>query len=144
MIPSKNAVALIKKWEGCKLEAYQDQRGIWTVGYGTTGPGIVEGLTIAQSTAEAMLTGHVKEIGLELTDLVYNLLNQNQFDACTSLLYNIGLAAFKSSTMLRLLRNLDFGDASKEFPKWDHTNSKANPGLLARRLDEQALFNLIL
>lgn len=138
MIPSKNAVDFIKKWEKCKLEAYEDGRGIWTIGWGTTGPGIVEGLRISQNTADAMFIGHVREIGLSLTDLVGNILNQNQFDALTSFCYNVGLGAFRTSTLLRLIRAKDFPNAVLEFPKWDHPTSL--PGLLARRKAEMALF----
>lgn len=140
MVPSQHCVDLIKRFEGCKLEAYQDPRGIWTVGYGSTGPGIVEGLTITQKTAEGMLLGHVREVGLTLTDLVGQGMKQNQFDAITSLAYNIGTQAFKNSTLLKLLRANKPVEASNEFPKWDHCGGVVLPGLLARREAEQALF----
>lgn len=140
MIPSGNAIVLIKKFEGCRLEAYQDIGGVWTIGWGTTGPGIQEGLHITQPTADSMLIGHVREVGLDLTPLVYNLLNQNQFDACISLIYNIGLTAFKSSTLLKLIKSRDMVSASLEFPKWDKVHGIISQGLLSRRLSEKALF----
>lgn len=142
MIPSKNCISLIKQWEGCRLESYADVRGVWTIGWGTTGPGIQEGLTISQNTADAILTGHVRELGLSLTDLLGNSLSQNQFDACTCFVYNVGLPAFRTSTMLRLLKAKDFPNAALEFLKWDHVHGKVIPGLLARRQSEQALFLL--
>lgn len=115
--------------------------GRWTIGWGTTGPGIQEGLVIKQGTADAMLLGHAREVGLALTDMVGFILRQDSFDACTSLVYNIGAQAFKTSTMLRLIKARDLQGASKEFPKWDHVNGIVLPGLLTRRLAEQALFN---
>ena len=140
MIPSQNAVDLIKSFEGCKLEAYQDIKGIWTVGFGTTGPGIVEGLTITQNTANAMLTGHVKEIGLSVTDFIGNGIPQDCFDAVCCLVYNIGTGAFKSSTMLKLIKDHDLKGASGEFIKWDHCGGKEIDGLKRRREAELALF----
>ncbi len=140
MVPSQNAVDLIKRFEGCKLEAYQDQGGVWTIGYGTTGVGIVEGLTISQKTAEGMLLGHVKEVGLSLTDLVGRGISQNKFDACVSLAYNIGINAFKHSTLLQLLKKNDIQQAGDEFLKWSHVNHVVSKGLLARRAAERALF----
>lgn len=141
MIPSKNATDLIRKYEGCVLESYEDSGGVWTIGWGTTGPGIQEGLRISQATADAMLIGHVREIGLSLTDLVANILNQNQFDACICLTYNIGMHAFRTSTLLKLLRTRDFPSASLEFPKWDKVDGRVLEGLSHRRLAELALFN---
>ena len=140
MVPSANCIDLIKRFEGCKLEAYQDPAGVWTIGWGSTGPGIVEGLTIRQGTADAMLAGQVKEIGLALTDLVGFLLRQDCFDAVTSLCYNIGVNAFKHSTMLSLIKSRQLQQAALEFPKWSHINGILVAGLLKRREAEQALF----
>lgn len=144
MVPSRNVIDLIKRFEGCKLEAYQDQADIWTVGYGTTGPGIVEGLTISQSTAEGMLLGHVKEVGLSLTDLIKVSLGQNMFDACVSLAYNIGMGNFRKSTLLQLINANDRQQAADEFLKWDHARIRGvetiDQGLLSRRAAERALF----
>lgn len=140
MIPSKNAIDLIKEFEGCKLEAYQDVVGVWTVGYGTTGPGIVEGLTITQATAEAMLKGHVNEIGLSLTDCVGNTLSQDKFDACVSFIYNLGIGNFKKSTLLKLIKEGKLKEAGDEFPKWNKAGGKILPGLVRRREAERQLF----
>lgn len=140
MIPSGNALDLIKRFEGCILEAYQDAAGVWTIGWGTTGVGIVEGLVISQATADAMLLGHIREVGLDLTDMFANQLKQNQFDALTSFVYNIGFNAFKQSTMCRLLKAKQYADAANEFPRWNHCAGQVLPGLTARREAEQSLF----
>src|SRR5271166_24170 len=140
MRASQNALDLIKTYEGCKLQAYEDQRGVWTVGWGTTGPGINERTVVSQGVANGMLLGDVSRVSQDVSALVGINLNQNQFDAVVSLVYNIGLGAFKSSTMLKLILAHKLPEAADEFPKWDHVNGVVNPGLLGRRLAEQKLF----
>jgi lysozyme len=140
LVPSNNAIDLIKRFEGCVLEAYQDSKGLWTIGWGTRGPGIQEGLTIKQATADAMLLGHAREVGLVLTELVGFILRQDSFDACTSFVYNVGAGAFGKSTMLRLIKARDLEGASKEFAKWDLSGGMPLPGLEARREAERLLF----
>lgn len=140
MVPSKNAIDLIKKFEGCKLEAYEDLGGVWTIGWGTTGPGIVEGLKISQNTADAMLVGHVREIGLSLTDLVGRDLNQNHFDSLTCFAYNLGMPALRKSTLLKKVKAKDLKGAAEEFLKWDHVGGRQVAGLTRRREAEQKLF----
>lgn len=140
MRASGNAITLIKQFEGCKLEAYQDQAGVWTIGYGSTGPGIREGLTISQKVADGMLLGDVSWLSQDLSKLVGINVNQNGFDALVSFVYNIGLGAFKNSTMLKLILQHKIQEAALEFSKWDHVNGVVNEGLLTRRLAEQKLF----
>lgn len=140
MVPSRNALDLIKKFEGCKLESYKDSGGVWTVGWGTTGPGIVEGLTVTQGVADAMLLGHIREIALDITPLVKLIPNQNQFDAIICLTYNIGVGAFKASTLLKCLLTRQFDKVAEEFLKWNHVHGKVVAGLTARRQAERSLF----
>lgn len=150
MSPSKNCIDLIKHWEGCKLESYQCPAGVWTIGYGSTGPGIREGLVISQNTAEAMLLGHVREIGISLSDLLGRQgllsygggLSQNQFDALCSFVYNVGLGAFKSSTLFAFLREKKYKEAANEFLRWDMAGKEHIDGLHKRREAERALFSL--
>ncbi len=152
MTPSKNCLDLIKRFEGLRLEAYQCPAGVWTIGYGTTGPGIKEGLCISERMAEAMLSGHIKEIGIQMSDLLGRQgllsygggLSQNQFDALTSFVYNIGIGAFKGSTMFGFLRKKQYRDAANEFLRWDMASGKHVEGLKARREQEKLLFDLSL
>lgn len=135
-----NAVDLIKKWEGCKLEAYQDEEGTWTIGYGSTGPGIVEGLTITQGTANAMLTSHIQEITHTIKDLVGIALNNNQMTAVISLVYNIGTGRFRKSKLLKCILQKDYKDAAFEFLSFRLINGIPSKGLENRRKEESALF----
>lgn len=140
MKASSKALGEIKRWEQCKLEAYRDVGGVWTLGYGETGPHIGPGLRITKSEAEGWLARRTDSLSEKLTSLIKVQLKQSQFDALVSLAYNIGVTAFAHSTMLRLLNQGLLDKAAEEFIKWDHVNGKEIPGLRSRRLAERALF----
>lgn len=139
MIISDNGVALLKQLEGCKLTAYQDQGGVWTIGYGST-TNVIAGMTITQDEAEARLNAKLAQFCNYVTSCVKIDITKNQFDALVIFTYNVGDGAFHDSTMLKYVNNRSILAASEEFPKWDHVAHKENPGLLARRLAEQKLF----
>ena len=95
-------LSLIKKWEGCKLKAYQDGGGVWTIGYGTTfypqdGSKVKEGDTCTQGQADNWLQIHVNNLVFEILHLVKPTLNENQLGALVCFVYNIGIDAFKLS-----------------------------------------------
>lgn len=138
-------LALIKKWEGCKLKAYKDGGGVWTIGYGTTfypqdGSKVKEGDTCTQEQAENWLQIHVNNLFFEISHLVTSPLTENQLKALVCFVYNIGINAFKKSTMLKLLNENKKGEAAGQFPRWNKDNGKEVQGLTNRRLDEQKLF----
>ena len=138
MNTSQRGIELIEHFEGCKLRAYQDQAGIWTIGYGHAGARKDEYETAAQASAD--LCNDVSAAEYAVNSLVNAKLNQNQFDALVSFTYNEGIARLRSSTMLRLINAGGYTAAAAEFPKWDMAGGEADPGLLRRRVAEQALF----
>ena len=140
MTPSNAAIALIKRFEGLSLTAYRDQRGIWTIGYGCTGFNVKEGTVWTLEQAESELRARVESFGREITSAVGLKVNQNQFDALCSLVYNIGPSRFRGSTLVKLINERNYPLAAQEFPKWNHVNGKVDKGLTTRRLSEQALF----
>lgn len=140
MIPSERAIELIKKFESCRLKAYQDSAGVWTIGWGTTGKGIQFGLTITKKTADYMLLAHVLDIGLELTQLFEDKLKQWEFDALVCFIYNIGMGAFKKSTMFKLLKEGKKNAAAWEFDRWVYAGGEKLNGLVKRRAAEKSLF----
>lgn len=140
MRASKNAVDLIRHWEGCRLEAYQDIGGVWTVGFGTTGPGIHEGTKVSEAIAVAMLKSDIAQVSDAVSRLVGLHTSQNQFDAIVSFAYNVGTGAFKSSRMLKLILAGKKEEASQEFLKWNHVGGVIVAGLMARREAERKLF----
>lgn len=137
-------LALIKKWEGCKLKAYKDGGGVWTIGYGTTfypdGSKVKEGDTCIMEQAEQWLQIHCNNLVFEILHEVKSTLKENQLAALVCFVYNIGMGAFKKSTMLKLLNEGKIGEAAGQFPRWNKDNGKEVQGLTNRRLDEQKLF----
>lgn len=140
MTTGPRGIALLKKWEDCKLVAYQDIRGIWTIGWGHTGQGIGPGVRWAQWQADAQLMEDVKYAEHCIDTSVSVPLIQGEYDALVCLIHNIGTGAFLGSTLLRKLNDSDYDGAAAEFPKWDHANKKVVEGLYNRRLEEQTLF----
>lgn len=131
-------LALLKQFEGRRLVAYQDQGGVWTIGYGCTGPDVVKGLSITAEEAEKRL--HEKLLGFyHLDDYISEHVNDNQYSALICLAYNIGLRAIKMSTLLRCINNNTSPD--KEWLKWNHVNGIVNAGLTRRRQAELELYH---
>ncbi|WP_199153367.1 lysozyme [Chromobacterium sp. ASV23] len=133
-------INLIKQSEGLRLSAYQDQVGVWTIGYGHTGPDVTAGLTIEADQAERLLQGDLARVEQGVSALVTVPLNANQFSALVSFSYNLGLRNLQSSTLLRLLNQGDYAGAAGQFPRWDCAGGQEVQGLLRRRQAEQALF----
>lgn len=135
-----NPTDFIKSMEGLRLCAYKDGGGVWTIGYGSTGADIKEGTIWSERQCEDRLTLDLLHIGTLLDIKVKVPLNPNQKCALISLVYNIGINAFKNSTLLFYLNNGDFDKASLEFDKWIKDNGKIVHGLVVRREKEKELF----
>lgn len=134
-------IDLIKKSEGCRLDAYLDAVGYLTVGYGHRTSSMKVGDRITQHQAEAIFESDIEKFSTGVENLCKTLpLTDNQFSACVSLAYNIGITRFASSTLFKKLKAGDFGAAAREFMKWDLAKGKVLPGLVARRAAEKALF----
>lgn len=135
-------LALTKSFEDCKLTAYQDPGGIWTIGWGHTGSDVYAGETISQQQADLLLQSDLKASVWAVNHFVDAnvMLTQNQFDALVDFAYNLGVGALHSSTLLRLVNAGDFADAAPEFLRWDHVNGTTVPGLTRRRQAEMELF----
>ncbi|MFG6089013.1 lysozyme [Enterobacter soli] len=144
MQTSEKGIALIKEFEGCKLTAYQDSVGVWTIGYGWTQPvdgkPIRAGMTIKQETAERLLKTGLVSYESDVSRLVKVGLTQGQFDALVSFTYNLGSRSLSTSTLLRKLNAGDYAGAAEEFMSWNKAGGKALKGLTRRREAERALF----
>ena len=137
---SPKGLALLQAFEGCKLSAYRDGGGVWTIGYGHT-RGVADGLTCLQAQADAWLVEDLAPAEQGVTRLVQVPLVQGQFDALASFAFNCGVAAFAASTLLRKLNARDYRGAADEFPRWVHdAPGNVEPGLVRRRAQERALF----
>lgn len=144
MQTSDKGIAIIKQFEGCKLTAYQDSVGVWTIGYGWTQPvdgkPIRAGMTIKQETAERLLKTGLVSYESGVSRLVKVGLTQGQFDALVSFTYNLGARSLSTSTLLRKLNAGDYAGAADEFLRWNKAGGKVLNGLTRRREAERALF----
>lgn len=140
MKTSEEGRALIAHFESCKLKSYQDERGIWTVGYGHTGPEVGYGQMITRSRAEALLVQDLAEAEAAVNGAVKVPLLQHQFDALVSLTFNIGAGAFRSSTLLRVLNAGRYGEVDEQQARWIHAGGHVSAGLVKRRTAEIAMF----
>lgn len=131
---------LIARFEGCRLEAYQDEGGVWTIGYGCTGPEIGPGLNWSQAQADAELAARVAELRARLGGLIKPALSEDQYAAVCSLAYNIGPYGFSTSTVLRRINAYDFQGAADAFLMWDKIKGEYSEGLANRRKTEAAIF----
>ena len=141
MIYSKTGLELTEQFESCKLTAYQDVKGIWTIGWGHVGKEVCEGLVWTQDTADYWLTQDTLHAQDVINALVKVPLTQEQFDAIVDFAFNCGCAAFAGSTMLKLINSGMLAAAAEEFEKWDHASGVVVAGLLRRRLAEEKEFN---
>lgn len=139
MTPSPACIALIKRFEGCKLEAYRDSVGVPTIGYGHT-KNVHMGDRITQAEADAFLAQDVKEHADGVLPLLLVQVTQGQFDALVSFAFNLGVGALKRSTLLRKTNDGDKIGASEEFGKWVYAGAQKLAGLVARRRAESQLF----
>jgi len=138
---SKQGIDLVKSFEGCVLVGYPDVGGVPTVGYGSTGPDVYIGMKITQEEAERRLAEELQYFEKGVSESVKVPINQNEFDALVSFSFNVGLGAFKQSTLLRLLNDrADKDIVAAEFLRWNKVNGKPVEGLTRRRKAEQALF----
>ncbi|HEY3591943.1 MAG TPA: lysozyme [Buttiauxella sp.] len=140
---SNNGINFIKREEGEKLTGYEDTRGIPTIGVGHTGSingkPVAVGMKITAEQSSALLNGDLGWVESTISNYVKSSLNQNQYDALCSFIFNVGANAFKGSTMLKLLNVGNYPGASDEFPKWKKSGGDPDI-LLPRRQRERALF----
>lgn len=134
-----NAIDLIKKFEGLRLESYQDIAGVWTIGYGHT-DGVRSRDKITKKQADQYLLQDMEGAQYTVSALVKVPLTDNMRAALVSFVYNVGRNAFSRSTLLKKLNAGDYGSASLEFLKWNKAGGKRLKGLLNRRLAEHQLF----
>ena len=135
-----NGTKLLKFFEGCRLTAYQDSVGVWTIGYGHT-KGVFEGMSITQEEAEQMLLTELEEYEGYVEKYVTVPLTQNQFDALVVWVYNLGPTNFRNSTLLKELNSGNYTAAGKEITRWNKAGGKVLAGLVKRREAEAELFN---
>jgi len=135
---SDKGLSLIKEFEGCELKAYLCPAKVWTIGYGHT-KGVKPGQTITQFEADELLRMDVEDH--DISDLLGDTpTTQDQFDAMSSLAFNIGLTRFAGSTVLKRHKLGNKLGAANAFLMWKLSNGRVLPGLVRRREAERKLY----
>lgn len=141
---SQKGIDFIKSHEALRLKAYQDSKGVWTIGWGHT-KGVKPGDVITREQAEQFIRDDFAWVERTLNaDLVTGrdkpLVTQNEFDALCSLVFNIGSQAYLDSTVRRKIKQGDKMAAARAFKMWVYSEHKFVQGLANRRADEQKMF----
>jgi lysozyme len=136
---SAKGLKLLKRFEGLRLRAYIDAVGVLTIGYGSTGAHVNPGMEITEAQAEKLLLDDLARFEKAVSDAAPNA-SQDQFDAMVSLAFNIGIAGFQKSSVLRLHKAGRHSGAADSFALWVKGGGKTLPGLVRRRSDEAHLY----
>lgn len=140
------ALELIKRWEGCHLKAYPDPAtggDPWTIGWGSTGPGIKPGVVWTQSQADERLRADVRKFMDGVLAALKAPVLPHELGAMTSLAYNIGITRFRSSSLVKRFNAGDKAGAAAQFDVWRMANGKIMSGLQNRRADERKVFESV-
>ena len=126
----------IKEFEGCRLQAYQDAAGVWTIGYGHT-YGVRQGDRISQQYADDLLKEDIEHAERQLMALhdseILNMTPQ-QLDAVVSFVFNLGIKRWRTSTLRRcIMQDKPAWLITKEWKRWVYAGGKQLPGLVKRR-----------
>ena len=140
MRASQTLIDHIKKSEACVLTAYQDSKGVWTIGYGHTA-GVKKGDKITQYQAEQFLKEDLAKFEA-VAQKTRNVNTQGKFDAVTDFCYNCGIANFNASTLKKYIEcNKATWEIQEQFLRWVNACGKKLGGLVTRRIWEANRFN---
>lgn len=145
MILNQRGIDLIKNFEKCRLNAYQDSKGIWTIGWGATfyqnENRVKKGDSISQLEADTLFKYHLNKFSLEITPLIKHQLTDNQFSALISFGFNVGVEHERTSTLLREVNENPLNiDIKHQFLRWVDKGTSSEKGLTRRRLAEVNLY----
>lgn len=130
----------LKLWEELRTEAYlPTPNDVYTIGYGHT-RGVCEGLTCTEPQAERWLDEDADEAEQSINRQVTVPLSQNQFDALVGLVFNIGVGAFRRSTLLRVLNDGKYDQVPAQIKRWKYQDGQVLRGLVRRREAEAQMF----
>jgi len=134
-------LALVKEFEGLFKTAYHDMVNVLTIGWGHTGPDVHAGMTITEAQAETLLQSDLQKAGSNVIAALPGVtLNDNQYAALTSLVFNVGGGALQGTNLAALLKAGSMKAAADGILKFDHAGGSQVAGLTRRREAERALF----
>lgn len=135
-----DGLALIKRFEGLRLKAYKCPAGVWTVGYGSTGPHVKPDTVITADEAERLLLDDLVRFEQGVA-LQCQIATDNQFAALVAFAFNVGLEALRTSTLRRMHNEGNYAGAAGQFGRWNRGGGRVLPGLIKRRAAEAALYS---
>lgn len=140
-----DAAALCGQFEGFASEPYLDPAGVLTIGFGSTRT--PDGNPVGAGTGPIDRTTAARWMRTDLSIRASTIAPWLPLDAtpgqqvaCLSLAYNIGLSAFRTSTLLKLWQLGQPGLAAEQFQRWVYAGNRPVLGLINRRAIERALF----
>jgi len=136
---SGKGLDLVRRFEGLRLHAYRCPAGIWTIGYGHTGPDVEPGMRISSARADDLLCADLRRVESGVANSA-GPCTQGQFDALVSFAFNLGPGALHASTLLKLHKLGQHKLAAAEFGRWVHAGGRKQPGLVRRRAAEAELY----
>lgn len=139
-------ILLVKEMEGLRLTAYKDIAGIYTIGFGSTGPHVHEGMVITEPEANALLRSDLLRFEVAVSNMVTSPITQNMFDSLCVFSFNLGSNALKNSTLLKKVNaNPNDPNIEQEFLRWNKARVKGAlievEGLTRRRKKEWELYH---
>jgi lysozyme len=141
---TKEGMALIKKFEGYRGKAYRCAAGVWTIGYGHTSmagpPAVAGGLEVSREEANRILAEDVAKFAAEVARVLVVRLADHQFSAIVSFAFNVGIANFRSSSVLKAINSGDLMSVPRRLQLWNKAGGKMLPGLVRRRAAEAGMF----
>lgn len=136
---SEQGLGLTKSFEECRLTSYKDGGGVWTLGWGHTA-GVAAGQTCSQEQADAWLEYDVETAAAAVNMYTRVELQPRHFDVLADFVYNLGVGAFRSSTLLKMVNEKDWEQAGEELLRWDHDGGVKVAGLTRRCEARKKLF----
>ncbi|MDT8883126.1 lysozyme [Klebsiella aerogenes] len=119
--------------EGVRYQPYQDVVGVWTVCYGHTGKDIMLGKTYTKSECDALLDKDLNAVARQINPYIKKPIPETMRGALYSVTYNIGVSAFKNSTLLKKLNLGDRKGVCGEIRRWVYAGGVKWKGLMTRR-----------
>lgn len=132
-------VSLIRPFEGLRLKSYLCPAGVWTIGYGSTGPDIGPKMTCTKEWAEERMTRDAQRY-LKAASSLCPGLSEKRTAALADFAYNLGATRLAGSTLRRRVNEGDIEGAAAQFSRWVFAGGIKLPGLIIRRGAERSLF----
>lgn len=130
----------LKQWERLRLKSYlPTPNDVPTIGYGHT-RGVAQGLTCTEPQAEVWLDEDADHAEQAVNALVRVEINQAQFDVLVSFVFNVGVGAFRQSTLLQVLNRGEYAKVPAQLKRWVYQDGEVLAGLVRRRKAEALQF----